>query len=108
MRVCVVIPFILDVRLVNAPAGVRQDFSTFLVRCLPSFLVRGGFSRPFPSSTVKSNFIVPVSMAGNFLEREKAQNSTIVDWVKCSLELLLLQSRGAVQYCDRTSYRNEK
>ena len=40
--VCVVIPFILDVRLVDAPAGVTQtggnvtqDFSTFLLRCLP-------------------------------------------------------------------------
>ena len=29
----VVIPFILDVRLVDAPAGVTQDFSTFLLRC---------------------------------------------------------------------------
>ena len=35
MCVCVVIPFILDVRLVDAPAGVTQDFSTFLLRCLP-------------------------------------------------------------------------
>ena len=29
--VCVVSPFILDARLVDAPAGVRQDFSTFRV-----------------------------------------------------------------------------
>ena len=28
--VCVVIPFILDVRLVDVPAGVTQDFSTLL------------------------------------------------------------------------------
>ena len=33
--VCVVIPFILDVRFVDVPAGVTQDFSTFLLRCLP-------------------------------------------------------------------------
>ena len=39
---CFVIPFILDVRIVDAPAGVTQeegytqDFSsTFLLRCLP-------------------------------------------------------------------------
>ena len=57
---CVVIPFILDVGLVDAPAGVTQDFSsTFLLRCVPSFLSREGFRRPFPSSTVKSNFGYP-------------------------------------------------
>ena len=33
--VCVIIPFILDVRLVDAPAGVTQEFSTFMLRCLP-------------------------------------------------------------------------
>ena len=33
--VCVVIPFILDVRFVDVPAGVIQDFSTLLLRCLP-------------------------------------------------------------------------
>ena len=55
----VVIPFILDVRLVDAPAGAKQDLSTFLLRCLPQFLSREGFSRPFPSSTVKSNFGYP-------------------------------------------------
>ena len=36
-----------------------QDFSTFLLRCLPKFLLREGFSHPRPSSTVKcriSNF----------------------------------------------------
>ena len=38
---------------------VTQDFSTFFLRCLPSFLSREGFSRPFPSSTVKSNFVYP-------------------------------------------------
>ena len=37
--VCVVIPFILNVRLVDAPAGVTQDFSTYLLRCLPYFFI---------------------------------------------------------------------
>ena len=36
---------------------VTQDFSTFLLRCLPQFLWREGFSRPFSSSTVKSIFV---------------------------------------------------
>ena len=31
----VVVSFILDVRFVDVPAGVAQDFSTFLLRCLP-------------------------------------------------------------------------
>ena len=36
LRVCVVFPFILDVRHVYVPAEVTQDFSsTFLLRCLP-------------------------------------------------------------------------
>ena len=35
MCVCVIIPFNLDVRLVDAPAGVTQDFSTFHLWCLP-------------------------------------------------------------------------
>ena len=33
--VCVVISFILDIRLVDGPAGVTQDFSTFFLRFLP-------------------------------------------------------------------------
>ena len=63
MCVCIVIPFILDVRFVGVPAGahrikVTQDFSsTFLLRCLLQFFSREGFSRSFPSSTVKSNFV---------------------------------------------------
>ena len=62
MCVCVVIPFILDVRFVDVQPGshrrkATQDFSsTFLLRCLPQFFSREGFSRSFPSSTVKSNF----------------------------------------------------
>ena len=37
---------------------VTQDFSsTFLLRCVPSFFSREGFSHSFPSSTVKSNFV---------------------------------------------------
>ena len=33
--VCIVILVILDVRLMDVPVGVTQDFSTFLLRCLP-------------------------------------------------------------------------
>ena len=37
---------------------VTQDFSsTFLLRCLPSFFSREGFSRSFPSSTVEVEFL---------------------------------------------------
>ena len=37
---------------------VTQDFSsTFFLRCVPYFFSREGFSRSFPSSTVKSNFV---------------------------------------------------
>ena len=63
--VCAVIPFILDVRFVDVPAGVTQEeghtayFSTFFLRGLPYFLSREGSSYPFPSSTVKSNFVYP-------------------------------------------------
>ena len=46
--VCVVIPFILDVRLVDVPAGVTQDFYTFLVRCLPYFSRENDSAVPFP------------------------------------------------------------
>ena len=35
---------------------VTKDVSTFLLRCLPQFLSREGFSHPFSLSTVKSNF----------------------------------------------------
>ena len=38
---------------------VTQDFSAFLLRCLPQFFSGEGFSHPFPSSTVKSNFVHP-------------------------------------------------
>ena len=43
----------------DVPAGVTQDFpSTFLLlRCMPLFFSREGFSRSFPSSTVKLNFV---------------------------------------------------
>ena len=46
MLCCVVIPFILDVGVVDVPAGshrrkATQDFSsTFLLRCLPYFFSR--------------------------------------------------------------------
>ena len=36
---CVMIPFILDIRFVDAPAGVTPDFSTFLLRYLPHFFI---------------------------------------------------------------------
>ena len=37
---------------------VTQDFSsTFLLRCVPYFFSREGFSYSFPSSTAKSNFV---------------------------------------------------
>ena len=40
---------------------VTQDFSsTFLLRCVPLFFSREGFSRSFPSSTVKSNLCANV------------------------------------------------
>ena len=49
----------------EVPAGVAQDFSsTFLLQCVPLFLSREGFSRSFPSSTVKSNR-EKISVAGN-------------------------------------------
>ena len=66
----VAIPFILDVKLhlsvyVDTPAGVTQEeghtgvfFPSFSGACL-NFLSREGFSRSFPSSTVKSNFVYP-------------------------------------------------
>ena len=52
----------------NASAGVTQEegphgshcFSTFLLRCFAlTFLSREIFSRSFPTSTVKSNFVYP-------------------------------------------------
>ena len=62
--VCVVIPFILDVRLVDAPAEVTQEEGHTGFLRLPSavlalILSREGFIRPFPSSTVKANFVFP-------------------------------------------------
>ena len=60
ISVCVVISVILDV-----PAGVTQEegHTGFLIH-LPSAVLafifsREGFNRPFPSSTVKSNFVFP-------------------------------------------------
>ena len=48
--VCVVISFILDVRLVGAPVGVTQEEGHTGFLHLP-------FAAYFPSSTVKSNFV---------------------------------------------------
>ena len=66
MYVCVyvVIPFILDVRLVDAPAGVTQEEDHTGFRHLPSavlafiFIARI-FSHSIPSSTVNSDFVYP-------------------------------------------------
>ena len=38
--------------------NVTQDLYTFLLRCFSYFLPREGFSYPFPSSTVKSDYCV--------------------------------------------------
>ena len=44
---CVVIPFILDVKLVDVPAGVTQDFSsTFLLQVL-AFIFLASRIQPF-------------------------------------------------------------
>ena len=65
MCVCVLSSRSSGVRLVNAPAGVKQEegYTGFLhlpsAVLLPQFLSREGFSRLFPSSTVKSNFVYP-------------------------------------------------
>ena len=61
---CVVIPFIMDVRLVDAPAEVTQEKGRTGFPHLPSTVLalifsREGFSHPFPSSTVKSSFLYP-------------------------------------------------
>ena len=50
MCVCAVIPFILDVRLVDLPAGVTQDFSsTFLLRAVLAFIFLLRMIQPFLS-----------------------------------------------------------
>ena len=43
----------------NVPSSA-ENFATFLLQCLPSFLSREEFSCPFPSSTLKSNLCVRV------------------------------------------------
>ena len=60
--VCVVIPFILDVRFVDVPAGVTQEEGHTLLFGLPSAVLalicsREGFSHSYPSKSVKSNFV---------------------------------------------------
>ena len=61
--VCVLSLFILDVKFVGCTSRghrrkITRDFSsTFLLRCMPLFFLREGFSRLFSSSTVKSNFV---------------------------------------------------
>ena len=41
----------------HQPGSHRTSPPSFYIQCLHSFLWREGFSRPFPSSTVKSNFV---------------------------------------------------
>ena len=60
--VCVVIPFVLDVRLVDVSDGVTQEEAHTGILHLPSPVLalifsREGFSHSLPSSTVKSNFM---------------------------------------------------
>ena len=61
MCVCVVIPFIPDVRFVDVPAGATQEESSYSISprsfsgaCL-RFSRENDISRSFPSSTVKSS-----------------------------------------------------
>ena len=65
---CCYHPFVLCVVLYlsryilwTLQVGSQQEKGhiTFLLRYMPSFLSREGFSPPFPSSTVKSNFVYP-------------------------------------------------
>ena len=64
MRVCVVISFILDVRLVDAPAGVTQEEGHTGFFHLPSVVlalifIAGRIQPSLPSSTMQSNFVYP-------------------------------------------------
>ena len=65
MYLCDAIPFILGVRLVDAPAGVTQEEGLTGFFLLPSavlaliFMARRILIHTFPSSTVKSNFVNP-------------------------------------------------
>ena len=60
---CVVIAFILDVRLVDVPAGVTQKEDPTRFLHLPSAVLAGLFRArrilpcSFPSSIVKLNFV---------------------------------------------------
>ena len=58
---CVVIPFILDVRLLDVPAGVTQEEGHKGFLHLPSVVLAliflGRIQYFFPSSNVKSSFV---------------------------------------------------
>ena len=58
---CVVIPFILDVRLLDVPAGAIQEEGhkgfLHLSSAVTALIFSGGFSSFFPSSNVKSSFV---------------------------------------------------
>ena len=73
---CVAIPFILDVRLVDVPAEVTQEkghtgFIQFYSVVLAEIFSRKGFSRSIPSLTVKSNFwtndLIALHLLGIFI-----------------------------------------
>ena len=62
---CVLFPFILDIKFLGSTTrghtGGRPHrifSSTFLLWCILVFFSREGFSRSFPSSTVKSRFVL--------------------------------------------------
>ena len=62
--VCVFIPFIMDVKFVDAPAGATQEDGHTVFLHLPYAVLALIFIarriRPFlPLSTVKSNFVYP-------------------------------------------------
>ena len=60
---------------------VIQDFSsTFLLRCVPQFFSREGFSHSFPSSNVKSNFVYSrFNRSPLFFFRESFKSSRLLN-----------------------------
>ena len=68
--VCVVIPFILDVRFVDVPARITQEEGhtgfLHLSSAVHAIIFIEGFSRSFPSSTVNSNFVLCVFSSHSF------------------------------------------
>ena len=85
---CVSFPFILDVRLVDVPAGAIQEegHTGFLIHHPSAVLalIIEGFSRSFPSSTVKSNFVCDWrfnrSSTGMFPTKNKIKKCSTSKW----------------------------